>query len=66
MFIPVNQVADWRDLQNKVCQLFKEMAYEAETTKTVELAGRGSKEIDVYVTRLWPFLAIPETRKNGS
>lgn len=49
MFIPVSQVADWRDLQNKVCQLFNEMAYEAETTKTVELAGRGSKEIDVYV-----------------
>ncbi len=50
MFIPVSQIADWRDLQNKVCQLFNEMAYEAETTKTVELAGRGTKEIDVYVT----------------
>lgn len=49
MFIPVSQVADWRDLQNKVCQLFNEMAYEAETTKSVELAGRGTKEIDVYV-----------------
>lgn len=49
MFIPVSQVADWRDLQNKVCQLFNEMAYEAETTKIVELAGRGTKEIDVYV-----------------
>ena len=49
MFIPVSQVADWRDLQNKVCQLFNEMAYKAETTKTVDLAGRGIKEIDVYV-----------------
>ncbi len=49
MFIPINQVTDWRDLQNKVCQLFNEMAYEAETAKTVDLAGRGSKEIDVYV-----------------
>lgn len=25
------------------------MEYEAETAKTVDLAGRGSKEIDVYV-----------------
>jgi Restriction endonuclease len=49
MFIPVSQVTDWRELQNKVCQLFNEMGYEAETTKTVELAGRGAKEIDVYV-----------------
>ncbi|TYC60928.1 restriction endonuclease [Zoogloea oleivorans] len=52
MFIPVSQVADWRDLQNKVCQLFNEMEYEAETTKRVELAGRGTKEIDVYVKDL--------------
>lgn len=49
MFIPVNKVADWRDLQSKVCQLFNEMGYEAETAKKVELAGRGKKEIDVYV-----------------
>lgn len=49
MFIPINQVTDWRDLQNKVCQLFNEMAYEAVIAETVDLAGRGSKEIDVYV-----------------
>lgn len=50
MFISVNKIADWRDLQNKVCQLFEEMGYEAEVSKAVELAGRGKKEIDVYVT----------------
>jgi hypothetical protein len=50
MFVPAAQVKDWRDLQTKVCQLFTEMGYEAEVGKRIDLAGRGQKEIDVYVT----------------
>lgn len=43
-------VVDWRDLQEKVRQLFAEMDYDAEVSRQVKLAGRGEKEIDVYVT----------------
>jgi len=50
MFIKTEQVRDWRDLQEKVCQLFQEMGYDAEIGKKVNLAGRGEKEIDVFVT----------------
>jgi hypothetical protein len=49
MFITVDKVTGWRDLQSKVCQLFDEMDYEAEVEKTVDLAGRGKKEVDVFV-----------------
>ena len=50
MLISTNSVAGWRDLQEKTRQLFAEMDYEAEVSKVVELAGRGKKEIDVFVT----------------
>lgn len=50
MFIKNDAVADWKDLQNKVAQLFGELVCNVETPRIVELAGRGKKEIDVYVT----------------
>jgi len=49
MFTAIDKVTDWRDLQNKVCQLFKEMGYDTEIEKVINLAGRGKKEVDVYI-----------------
>ncbi|MFM5508198.1 restriction endonuclease [Aeromonas rivipollensis] len=49
MFTTVDKVKNWKDLQSKVCQLFDEMGYETEIEKTVELAGRGKKEVDVFI-----------------
>ena len=49
MLIPTSDIEDWRDLQNKVAMLFTEMGYYAESPHTVELAGRGKKEVDVYI-----------------
>jgi hypothetical protein len=50
MFAKTASVLDWRDLQKKVARIFREMGYEVEIEKEVALAGRGKKEIDVYVT----------------
>ena len=49
MLILTDQITDWRDLQNKVAELFNEMGYLPTTPKLVDLAGRGQKEVDVYV-----------------
>lgn len=49
MFTTIDQVKDWRDLQIKVRQLFDEMHYETELEKVVDLAGRGKKEVDVFI-----------------
>jgi len=49
MLIPSDQITDWNDLQGKVCQLFREMGYYAETERPVDLGGRGKKNIDVYI-----------------
>ncbi len=49
MFTSIDHVRDWRDLQTKVCQLFDEMGYRTDIEKVVELAGRGKKEVDVYI-----------------
>ena len=49
MLIPTSQIKNWRDLQDKVAMLFREMGYDATTPFTVELAGRGNKEVDVYI-----------------
>lgn len=49
MFLSADKVSNWKDLQDKVCDFFNDMGYEAEVSKVVELAGRGKKEIDVYV-----------------
>lgn len=38
----------WQDLQNFVCQMFKECNFDVEVSKIVKL-GRGKKEIDVCV-----------------
>src|ERR1051326_5174857 len=52
MFISAAHVKDWRELQDRVCRLFIEMDYEAESEKSVALAGRGKKQIDVFVNDL--------------
>lgn len=49
MFTTVDKVKGWQDLQSKVCQLFAEMGYETEVERTVDLAGRGKKEVDVFI-----------------
>lgn len=49
MLIPTSDISDWKDLQNRVAMLFREMGYVAETPFLVELAGRGKKEVDVYI-----------------
>jgi len=49
MFIAASAINNWRDLQNKVSFLFREMGYYTETPRIVDLAGRGQKEVDVYV-----------------
>lgn len=49
MFIKNDEVTDWRDLQNKVALLFRELGCKVTTPRVVELSGRGNKEIDVYV-----------------
>lgn len=38
---------DWKDLQNKVCQIFNEMGYDASVEKVIATV-RGEVEIDVY------------------
>lgn len=43
-----DEPGDWRDLQNRVGQLFFEMGCTVEIGKTIELV-RGKKEIDVFV-----------------
>lgn len=50
MFIKNNAVADWKDLQNRVAQLFSELGCEVQTPLVVELAGRGQKEVDVFIS----------------
>lgn len=49
MLIKDEDVGDWRDLQNKVQQLFGEMGYYSTSPHVVELSGRGRKEVDVFV-----------------
>ena len=49
MLIPTSAIANWRDLQDKVAKLFSEMGYYTESPHHVELAGRGKKEVDVYI-----------------
>jgi hypothetical protein len=49
LLIPTSQIKNWRDLQDKVAMLFREMGYDATTPFTVDLAGRGKKEVDVYI-----------------
>ncbi|MGE5474873.1 MAG: restriction endonuclease [Ignavibacteriales bacterium] len=43
-----NEPKDWRDLQNKVCQVFLEMGCIAEVEKDIDTV-RGKVNIDVYV-----------------
>jgi hypothetical protein len=49
LLIPTSQIENWHDLQDKVAMFFREMGYEAATPFTVDLAGRGKKEVDVYI-----------------
>lgn len=48
MLTPTSEVRNWKDLQNRVAALFREMGYEASSPLTVELV-RGKKEVDVHV-----------------
>ena len=48
MLIPTEKISDWRDLQDKVADLFREMGYEVQSPHVVQHV-RGSKEVDVYV-----------------
>ncbi len=51
MLIPTRDIRDWKDLQDKVANLFREMGYDVLTPHVIEHA-RGSKEVDVYVRDL--------------
>ena len=42
------EIRDWRDLQNRVAELFREMGYLAHSPFNVDLV-RGKKEVDVFV-----------------
>jgi hypothetical protein len=48
MLIPTSEIRNWKDLQNRVAALFRDMGYEASSPLTVELV-RGKKEVDVHV-----------------
>lgn len=48
MLIPTENIRDWKDLQDKVADLFREMGYEVHSPHVVQHV-RGSKEVDVYV-----------------
>jgi hypothetical protein len=49
LLIPTGGISNWRGLQDKVAMLFREMGYEVTTPFTVDLSGRGRKEVDVYI-----------------
>jgi hypothetical protein len=49
MIIPNDSVENWTALQERVKELFLEMGYQARSPYSIELAGRGKKEIDVLV-----------------
>ncbi|MEE6802366.1 restriction endonuclease [Escherichia coli O8:H10] len=51
MFTPISKVADWKDLQEKVCGFFEELGYEAKTNHSVTLATGGKAEVDVFATK---------------
>ena len=48
MLIPTADIRDWRDLQDRVANLFREMGYEVLSPHVIKHV-RGSKEVDVYV-----------------
>lgn len=48
MLIPTKDIRDWKDLQDRVAQLFREMGYDVLSPHEVQLV-RGTKEVDVYV-----------------
>lgn len=48
MLIPTGAIRDWRDLQDKLADLFREMGYEVRSPHVVDMV-RGRKEIDVHV-----------------
>ncbi|MFC7380097.1 restriction endonuclease [Brevundimonas sp. GCM10030266] len=48
MLIPTSEIRNWKDLQDRVANLFRDMGYEVSSPLTVELV-RGKKEVDVHV-----------------
>lgn len=51
MLIPTSQIQNWKDLQEKVADLFREMGYEVRSPHVLQHV-RGAKEVDVYVRDL--------------
>lgn len=49
MLIPTESISDWKDLQDKVANFFREMGYEVRSPHVVQHV-RGSKEVDVYIS----------------
>ncbi|WP_409614556.1 restriction endonuclease [Brevundimonas aurantiaca] len=56
MLIATSEIRNWKDLQNRVATLFRDMGYEASSPLTVELV-RGKKEVDVHVVD--PHTSVP-------
>lgn len=68
MLIPTEDISDWKELQDRVAQLFREMGYDVLSPHDVQLV-RGTKEVDVYVrdprTSI-PHVILIECKKWGS
>lgn len=58
MLVPTVEICDWKDLQNRVTELFREMGYVAHSPYIVHLV-RGQKEVDVFVSD--PRTSVPHT-----
>jgi hypothetical protein len=48
MITPTAEIRDWRDLQDRVAELFREMGYLVQSPFKVNLV-RGQKEVDVFI-----------------
>lgn len=48
MFIQITEITDWKDLQVKVSELFKELGYNTFVNHKVILANGGHADVDVY------------------
>jgi hypothetical protein len=51
MFIPIEQVQSWEDLEIKVQSFFNELGYEAKVNHPVTLANGGQAVVDVYAEK---------------
>ena len=68
MLIPTKSIRDWKDLQDQVANLFREMGYEVHSPYVVRNV-RGSKEVDVYVRDIRmsiPYVILIECKHWGA